>query len=784
VVGGATVDPATRVVSVRFELRDDRGYPVDLAGLYSLNAPITPRFSLAYLQRDPYGNLLPYKVLTKGSSGSPTAFTPDGGAGGTLVENGTYQGDYTYTFPPSAALDPGQLATTHTIWIQAARQTDPNDRHTIKAVNFEHDFIPSGVGSTVKREVVATANCNNCHNGFRIYALEDGFHGGARNNANYCGICHNPDRTSGRDNSNVPAAEAARFVHRIHNSENLRSKQTGTSTVGFQGQVACTAAAPCTCTPAAPCRPTTFHADVIGNDQGVVTYPQPIKNCRTCHLGGAQGDQRLTRPNRAACGACHDYVDFVTPASSGFDPCYLATTGQKNEVGCPHSGGPQANDLNCRGCHDASSIEQKHLTPISTPHNPDVPAGLYVFEYEITNVSVGLDARASIAFRVKNCVGPGCTPAPVTFDPYPAVTLAPLYSEGFSGGPTFYVAYSVPFMGIASPADFDAGNAASIATSPPSISLANIWDGTQGNLIGPDPSGLYTAVLGGGTANNVNALLPANAAMVTGVMIGSFTQINAEVNLGLDLNGDGVIAGGFNNLARAAYKVANGFTPRRQIVSDAKCSACHEQLGFEPDFHSGARNNGEICAICHNPIRNNKSWSGNMKDFVHGIHAGGPNVAYGVRTNRFGWHGELAFWETTYPSNLSNCQACHLPGTYDFSASQYTDDAGALLTQLLPSTASSSNVTAGTLAGYEAAPPWVAVGNYSDVGLNKSANLVVSPITAPCLGCHDSPGAVSHFRLNGGQVYVSRGSYVPGTEACLVCHGPDRAFAIHDVHSR
>jgi OmcA/MtrC family decaheme c-type cytochrome len=586
-------------------------------------------------------------------------------------------------------------------------------------------------------------------------------------------MCHNPDRTSGRDNSGIPAAEAARFVHRIHNSENLRKVTSGTSTVGYQGETACTVAAPCTCTLAAPCRPTVFHGI------GEVTYPQPIKNCRTCHMGGAQGDQRLTRPNRAACGSCHDYVDFVTPASATFNPCYLATTGEKDRAGCAHSAGPQADDSNCRGCHSPTYIETKHLTPISTPHNPDVPAGLSTFEYQVTNVSVGVDARTSIAFRIlKDDVA-------VTFDPYPTVTVGPLSSTGFTSGPSFYVAYSVPFMGIASPADFDAGNAGTISTSPTSVSLTNVWNATQGDLIGPDPTGLYTAVIGGGTANNTNALVPANAAMVTGYMIGSFTQTNAEPATNLDLNGDGDKLDGFSNLAKAVYKVANGYTGRRQIVSDAKCSACHEQLGFEPDFHSGARNNGQICNICHNPLRNNKSWSGNQKDFIHGIHAGGGSgVGFGIRTNRFGWHGELSFWLTTYPSNLSNCEACHLPGTYDFSASQYTDNFGELITRLLPSTASNSNVTAGTIAGYEAAPPWVVPGNYSDAGGDKSANLVVSAITSPCLGCHDSPPAVSHFRLNGAQIYVPRSSYVPGTEACLVCHGPDREFAIHDMHYR
>jgi OmcA/MtrC family decaheme c-type cytochrome len=764
---------ADNTVSVRFEMKDNRGFPVDRAGIYSINSAFTPRFGLAYITKDVNGNVLPYVVLSK-SGGSPTAFTPNGGTQGTLVENGTNLGDYTYTFPASAALDPTKLGITHTIWIQAARQTDPADRHTIDAVNKEHNFIPSGSGTPERREVVSTASCNRCHNGFRIYSLEDGFHGGARNNANFCGICHNPERQSGRDASGIPAAEAARFVHRIHYSEHLRQITTGTSTVGFQGTTACTVAAPCTCTVTAPCQPTVFHGI------GEVTYPQPVKNCRTCHEGALQGNQRTTRPNRAACGACHDYVDFVS-TDPALPLCAVATVDQKNTIGCRHSGTPQADDTNCTGCHDTAFIETKHMTPIETPNNPFVPPGLATIDYAIRNVVVGADNRLAIEFQVKK------DNVAVTFDPFGAVTIGPLSTQGFTSGPSFYAAYSVSFTGIASPADFDAGTvtttgATTISTSPASVSLTNVWNGTQGQLLGPDPEGFYTAILSGtGTAPNTSAVIPAGAAMVTGVMIGSFSQANAESVTGLDLNSDGDAVDAASILAKAAYKVAAGFTGRRQIISDAKCSACHEQLGFDPDFHGGARNNGEICAICHNPVRNNSSWSGNMKDFIHGIHAGGgPGVAHGIRTNKFGWHADLAYWNVTYPSNLSNCEACHLPGTYDFTGTAYTANGGELLNRLLPSTASSSNVTSLAVT----APPWLSLGNYSDVGTDKSANLVVSPLTSPCLGCHDSPIAVNHMKQNGAQIYVSRGSYLAGTETCLVCHGAGRIAAIRDVHYR
>jgi hypothetical protein len=109
---------ATDPISVRFLLKDDKGFAVDVCGNYSLNTVIQPRFGLAYVQKDTAGNVLPYVMLTRSASSSaptianPTMLNPLGSnckaavdtAGvstghGTLKENGTGLGDYTYTFP-------------------------------------------------------------------------------------------------------------------------------------------------------------------------------------------------------------------------------------------------------------------------------------------------------------------------------------------------------------------------------------------------------------------------------------------------------------------------------------------------------------------------------------------------------------------------------------------------------------------------------------------------------------------------------------------------------------
>ena len=115
-------------------------------------------------------------------------------------------------------------------------------------------------------------------------------------------------------------------------------------------------------------------------------------------------------------------------------------------------------------------------------------------------------------------------------------------------------------------------------------------------------------------------------------------------------------------------KVASGYTGRRAIVEDARCNNCHQELGvFTAEaFHAGQRNDGTTCSWCHNPNRTSSGWSADAASFVHGIHAAS------VRKDKFTWHAasvDEGFWSIGYPGVLNKCEACHLPGTYDFAAS-------------------------------------------------------------------------------------------------------------------
>jgi OmcA/MtrC family decaheme c-type cytochrome len=235
------------------------------------------------------------------------------------------------------------------------------------------------------------------------------------------------------------------------------------------------------------------------------------------------------------------------------------------------------------------------------------------------------------------------------------------------------------------------------------------------------------------------------------------------------------------------WKTATGFSARRDIVDNAKCQTCHVTLGASPTFHAGQRNDGPTCSFCHNPNKTSSGWAANAKDFIHALHAGAN------RTTPFNWHAESAtegFWEITFPSRLNNCEACHKPGTYDFSLAATK----AALPNLLASTAAAGKFDPASTTAFQVSP--FVKQDLSDYGAVFSFNagtavttvaapttLVTSPIMAACVACHDAAPAKAHMVANGGSFYVPR-SAATAVEQCLICHGaqPNAIAPIADFH--
>ena len=150
---------------------------------------------------------------------------------------------------------------------------------------------------------------------------------------------------------------------------------------------------------------------------------------------------------------------------------------------------------------------------------------------------------------------------------------------------------------------------------------------------------------------------------------------------------------------------------------------------------------------------------------------------------QFTWHEESpteGFWKTTYPGVLNKCEMCHLPGTYDFSASATV----AAYPNMLAST-----VGQGTYAAGSVHAPYVTEATAYGAGFSYNAQtgatvnadpttLVVSPIVAACSACHDSPIAIDHMQTNGGSFYEARSmaftQAAAGGVPALPRPGPDR----------
>jgi OmcA/MtrC family decaheme c-type cytochrome len=325
--------------------------------------------------------------------------------------------------------------------------------------------------------------------------------------------------------------------------------------------------------------------------------------------------------------------------------------------------------------------------------------------------------------------------------------------------------------------------------------VKNIWNGSatgtgKGTIAFDATTGYYTITLTG-------VQIPATAQQLTGGLGYTYalpaTQPMTQTNVpGFPF--DAVKkTGGLLVPAPNVWKTATGFTARRDIVDNAKCQACHVTLGANPTFHAGQRNDGPTCSFCHNPNKTSSGWAANAKDFIHAAHAGR------VRANPFTWHAESAtagMWEITFPSRLNNCEACHKPGTYDFSKNL------AAVPNLLVSTAVAGkfDATLATATPYTWSPFFAktdattaAVIDYGAVfsfnagtGVTTPAaatTLVTSPITAACVACHDDPAQRAHMIANGATFYVPRGQ-ATAVEQCLICHGsqPNAIAPIADMH--
>jgi OmcA/MtrC family decaheme c-type cytochrome len=165
---------------------------------------------------------------------------------------------------------------------------------------------------------------------------------------------------------------------------------------------------------------------------------------------------------------------------------------------------------------------------------------------------------------------------------------------------------------------------------------------------------------------------------------------------------------------------------RRQVVSNAKCGACHQNLEF---VHAATRPSTQECVICHNPTLTDGTSkdSVNFATQIHSIHRG-ENL-----TNPYVL-GTRNYQDLRFPGDLRDCTTCHINNSYRVEN----------------------------------------VGAQAMVATTGEFLPATGPIAAACQGCHDDKATASHALAN----TTTLG------EACSVCHGSNGDFSVDKVHAR
>ncbi|MCX6629339.1 MAG: OmcA/MtrC family decaheme c-type cytochrome [Candidatus Solibacter sp.] len=340
-------------ITARVNIADPKGIPLDRDGIatpgavsMSLIATYIPAGQKQYVSY----TTTTLKASIPGNT-NPAQIQAANDSGGTWTRNA--DGDYTYTFKTKApaSFDP---KVTHAIGISARRDLSEflTQPEWAQVSNDVYNFVPDGSPVKVTRNVVPTAVCNGCHDPLIG-------HGGSRLTVELCIQCHtpqtiNPDTLESQD---MPV-----LIHKIHMGKNLPSVKAGT-----------------------PYR--IWHRGAW-SDFSEVGFPSGVdelKTCEVCHKNAPQAANYLN-PSRAACGSCHDDVNFATG---------------KNHVNLP-----QVSDNECANCHKPSgetefdvSIKGAHMVATRSQQLPGVVFAIS----RVDNAKPG--QKPSVTFSVQDKTG-------------------------------------------------------------------------------------------------------------------------------------------------------------------------------------------------------------------------------------------------------------------------------------------------------------------------------------------------------------------------------------------
>ena len=465
----------------------------------------------------------------------------------------------------------------------------------LRPLNVIYDFVPSAPATPVKasvssREIVTLATCDNCHTVLL-------YHGNHRTDPQNCVTCHTDQRRYGT----VPSTrDAAGNITGPLNAKGavISANINGTSELEFDQMIHQIHMGSALLA--------TGH-DLSADKSGPITnvnFPQNAANCVSCHATVTAGTTVLNpqagnwavKPSRAACGGCHDNVNFLT--------------------GDNHEGYTELNDSACITCHDADHITVAH-TPLMSPtengtsapsrsgapgtfnwtatSHDNLPAGAATVSYKIVSATINTTGNPVLQFQI---IINGQAVDLNTFDPASIVDSEPL-PTGFAAGPNIAVLMAIPQDGI-TPTDFNYGHDDSASwnlrqlwnmtaktkggvlvttTGIVAGAAAHTWQVTMDGLVVPPTTNMVS--MGIGFSGIVQTNLTADAILKFrpgGTPDFTWTKATAP-----NLQGTGGVLlpaqGIWANATGTVPGSANKLVARRTIIDPAACSTCHANLG-------------------------------------------------------------------------------------------------------------------------------------------------------------------------------------------------------------
>ena len=470
---------------------------------------------------------------------------------------GTFQdfevGHYKYTFFNALATtyDPTQATT---LVVFGMRTTTDIIGKNYTAMPVYQDWVPSTGKAATTFNAMTVARCNQCHDPIAP-------HGGNYTDIRQCVLCHNPNGMSGTRSP----FDGQIFFHQLHQGKN--------STVG------------------------------------AITYPQDIRFCTTCHDPAAAGGANwYTYPSIAACGSCHNDLNFTTGAN--------------------HAAGPAA-DGTCATCHQPqgnvewdAGIKNAHVVPLLSSQLKGYTAKIL----SVTNAGPG--KKITITYALANGDGTFVDPGyfKVTANGSLGIILGGNTLDYLNGG---------------------------VAGGQPIRETTMAANST------------YNATTGVATYTFTNAI-PATA---TGTWTASIETRRAYTLNPAPSKGPTTENEGAPNQPFSFAVTGTTVVPRRTLVTLANCNVCHARLDILFS-HGNQRIAIEHCVICHNPNGDdspvrpasaNPPESISFARMIHRIHSGDTLVQdYTI----YGFGGAVTtFNDVTYPGDRRDCVKCHASAT-------------------------------------------------------------------------------------------------------------------------